>query len=74
MIVIYIDCPRDQAYRNYVTRRPDASILQFAAVREHAVESESPLFRYEADAILNNADDATKTVEILIDWIGDDQG
>jgi predicted NUDIX family phosphoesterase/dephospho-CoA kinase len=70
LTVIYVDCPRDVAFRNYQTRLPGASILQFAAVREHEVESELPLFRYEADAILNNADETAKTLKVLQEWIG----
>lgn len=67
--VIYIDSPRDMACANYQSRVPQASILQFSAVREHEVEGELPLFRYEADAILNNADDLAKTIRVLLEWL-----
>jgi len=71
LVVIYIECPRDLAYRNYRNRLPDASAVQFAAVREHAVEAELPLFRFESDAILTNADDAEKTLKVLLNWLTD---
>ncbi len=69
LVVIYIDCPRDLAYRNYCTRLPDASVQEFAAVREHPVEADLPLFRFESDAILNNADEQAKTLEVLLRWL-----
>lgn len=69
LMVVYVDCPRDLACQNYQTRLPGASVTQFAAVREHEVEAELPLFRYEADAILNNADDLDKTMEVLLRWL-----
>lgn len=69
LVVVYIDCPRDLAFRNYQTRWPGASVHQFCDVREHAVEAELPLFRFEADAILTNADSPEKTLEVLLDWL-----
>ncbi|HZR67440.1 MAG TPA: hypothetical protein VFB01_00160, partial [Burkholderiales bacterium] len=69
VIVLYIDCPRDIACSNYQTRLPGATISQFAAVREHEVEAELPLFRYEADAILNNADKFENTMSVLLRWL-----
>lgn len=69
LIVIYIDCPRDLAYRNYCTRLPGASAIQFAAVREHQVEADLPLFRFESDAILNNADELEKSLTLLVKWL-----
>jgi predicted NUDIX family phosphoesterase len=69
IVVVYIDCPRDLAFRNYRSRLQDASALEFARIREHAVELDLPLFRFESDAVLNNADDFHKTVDVLIDWL-----
>jgi predicted NUDIX family phosphoesterase/dephospho-CoA kinase len=69
LTVIYIDCPRDLAFQNYRTRLPTASARQFAAVREHNVEAELPLFRFECDALLNNADSSQKTLDLLTHWL-----
>lgn len=73
LIVIYIDCPRDLAYKNYRSRLSDASVLQFAAVREHPVEADLPLFRFESDAILTNADTPEKTLDVLVNWLTNGQ-
>jgi predicted NUDIX family phosphoesterase len=69
LVVLYIDAPRDVAYNNYRTRLPSATVLDFAAVREHEVEAELPLFRFEADAVLNNADSKVHTLSALRAWI-----
>jgi len=71
LIVVYIDAPRDLAYEHYTARLPGATVLDFAAVREHEVEAELPLFRFEADAVLNNADSKEKTLATLCDWLQD---
>lgn len=70
LVVVYIDSPRDLAYEHYTTRLPGATVLDFAAVREHEVEAELPLFRFEADAVLNNADSKEGTLVTLCDWLG----
>lgn len=69
LAVVYIDCPRDDALRHYQTRLPGATARQFALVREHEVESELPYFRFEADAILNNAGEVSSTVNVLLHWL-----
>lgn len=69
LMVLYVDCPRDFACRNYQIRVPGAAVTQFAAIREHEVEAELPLFRYQADAILNNADDLETTMFVLLRWL-----
>lgn len=69
LIVIYIDCPRDLAFEHYRTRLPSASLLDFSAVREHPVESELPLFKFEADAVLNNADSKESSLKLLVNWL-----
>ena len=69
LVVIYIECPRDVAYSNYKSRWSGATILNFAAVREHPVEADLPNFRYQADAILHNADSIEKVVDELTLWL-----
>ncbi len=69
IIVIYVDCPRDQAFRNYGSRIPNVTARQFSAVREHPVEADLPLFRFESDAIFNNADTFENSVEELTLWL-----
>lgn len=69
LIVIYIDCPRDLAFGHYQTRLPKASVLDFSAVREHPVEAELPLFKFEADAVLNNADSKQNSLDLVVSWL-----
>lgn len=69
LVVVYIDCPRDKAFKNYKQRSPTVDITDFSNVREHEVESEIPLFRYESDAVLHNADDFSKTIEVFEKWL-----
>jgi predicted NUDIX family phosphoesterase len=69
LVVIYIDSPRDFAFAHYQARWRAATPKDFANVREHPVEAELPHFRFEADAILNNADAAEQTLDVLVRWL-----
>lgn len=69
IVVVYVDCPRDLAFQNYRSRLEGVSALQFAAVREHAVESDLPLFRFESDAIICNADSFERSMDAFIRWL-----
>ncbi|TVZ41361.1 putative NUDIX family phosphoesterase [Alteromonadaceae bacterium 2753L.S.0a.02] len=69
LVVVFIDCPRDKAFENYKSRWKDGEMSSFADAREHSVESEIPLFRYEADAVLNNAGSFQDTINVFYKWL-----
>lgn len=73
LVILYVDCPRDLAYHNYrKSSGRNASLHEFAKVREHPVELELPLLKYDADAFLYNADLESDAVEVLMQWLSDE--
>ena len=69
VVVMYVDCPRDDAFRNFrrATGR-EASIAEFRQARAHPVEEEVRALRHEADAYVFNGGEPREMLDVCRGW------
>ena len=69
VIVMFVDCARDDAFRNY--RRGtgrEASVAEFRLARAHPVEDEVRALRYDADAYVFNGGEPKAMLDVCRGW------
>ena len=69
VIVMFIDCPRDDAFRNFrsATGR-DATVAEFREARAHRVEEEIRTLRQDADAYVFNGGEPRAMLDVCRGW------
>ena len=69
MVVVFVDCARDDAYRNYrLGSGRNASVAEFRSARAHEVEAEVGTLRHDADAYLFNGGRPAAMLEEFRRW------
>ena len=69
VLVVYIDCARDDAFRNFrMATGRDAPLTEFRHARAHEVEEEVRALRHDADAYVFNGGEPSAMLEVSRGW------
>ena len=69
VLVVFIDCARDDAFRNFrMATGRDASLAEFRHARAHKVEEEVRALRHDADAYVFNGGEPGAMLDVCRGW------